>query len=95
MNDDRTDPPDGMVLDAHYDDRYWCGMHVRQSSEADAIAAAWAFVDRIRQQERERLAKIMATVAVSGIPSGDMGWTRRSMSFAEIATWLRTDAKAI
>lgn len=68
----------------------WGSEHVYYD-EADAIAAAWAFVDRIRQEaaaaERERLAAVLDGDAAP------VEWgCEHPVSLENVAAWLRAGA---
>jgi hypothetical protein len=59
------------------------------------IDNAWEVVDRIRREERERMAMIMDAISKDGIQVSDMGWRRHSMGYDEIAKWLRSGGKPL
>lgn len=99
MTDDRTKLPDGMLVEArgwHTAKRpaLFVVVDTREGGETEIVADAWEVVDRIRQQERERIADALIR-NVNG-PSDEL-WTwddgDEFLDDERIAAWLRAGAK--
>lgn len=105
MSEDRSNPPAG--LDLGFDERampscgeeyvYFAedGMH---HTDDEAIAAAWAFVDRIRAEERERIAELFRGIftgnpAFDGLANHLDDDDPHYLAPDAIAEWLRAGAK--
>src|SRR5688572_15484351 len=77
VTDDRTKPPPGVYIDFAWgcpfaliptDGRTGsAALPEEQEANAEAVAAAWAFVDRIRAEERERIARALMSEPVASV----------------------------